>query len=163
MRQLKVGLPDDVRAKIETAAKKAGRTVSDEARRRIEESIKLDELDKPTRDFLAGVALFVPEIKRETSAVWHTHAGAWTAFRHAILSRLNRLRPPGTTAFGPRPHQVIPGVDEPEGIGNWLEQILWEDQTSPIASAAVDLSAATKCFWSLTRSKKGGGNERPHP
>ena len=155
MRQLKVGLPDDVRAKIETAAKKAGRTVSDEARRRIEESIKLDELDKPTRDFLAGVALFVPEIKRETSAVWHTHAGAWTAFRHAILSRLNRLRPPGTTAFGPRPHQVIPGVDEPEGIGNWLEQILWEDPDFTNSERRRGLERGYKVLLEFDEKQKG--------
>jgi hypothetical protein len=126
MKQLKVALPDELRAQLDAASAKSGRSVADEIRTRVERSLELDALDRPTRDFIVGVALMPAEIERETAAAWHKHAGAWAAFRQAIISRLKRLEPKGPIAFGKRPHQSGPG-SVPEDIGMWAESHLWEN------------------------------------
>jgi len=137
MKQLKVALPDDLRARLDAASEKSGRSVADEIRTRVERSLELDAIDKPTRDFIVGIALMPAEIERETGAAWHKHAGAWLALRQAILSRLKRLEPKGSVAFGKRPHQSGPG-DVPEDIGMWAESHLWENPnftTSPLRNS----------------------------
>jgi hypothetical protein len=138
MKQYKVSLPDDLYARLEAARVKSGRSLSDEIRTRVERSLELDAGDKSTRDFVEGVMLMPAEIEKETGVAWHKHAGAWAAFRQAIVSRLQRFKPGGTTAFGKRPHQAIPGPDDPEAIGLWAEYHLWDDPSwtnSPRRSA----------------------------
>jgi hypothetical protein len=127
MKQYKVSLPDDLHARLEAARKKSGRSLSDEIRTRIEQSLEKD-VDKPTRDFLTGVALMPAEIELETGAAWHKHPAAFAVFREAILRRLARLKPEGGTlrsyAFGKRPHQAMPGPADPEELGVWIESQL---------------------------------------
>jgi len=137
MKQLKVALPDDLRVRLDAASEKSGRSVAEEIRLRVERTLELDSMDGPTREFFKGLVLMPAEIQRETGTVWHKHAGAWAAFRQAILSRLKRLQPQGATAFGARPHQSQPG-DDPEEIGIWAESHLWENPnftTSPLRKA----------------------------
>lgn len=112
--------------RLAAASAKSGRSLSDEIRTRIEPSLELDALDKPTREFFERIALMPAEIERETGIAWHEHAGAWAAFRKAILKRLMRLKPQGTIVFGPRPHQSNPS-DDPEEIGIWAEANLFEN------------------------------------
>jgi len=107
MKQLKVALPDDLRARLETASSRSGRSLADEIRARVEASFAQEAVDKPTRDFLEGVALMPAEIELETGAAWHKHAGAHAVFTQAILSRLEELKPKGSTAFGDRPHATV--------------------------------------------------------
>jgi hypothetical protein len=77
-------------------------------------------VDKPTRDFLDGLAPVPAEIELETGARWYEHAGAWQTFRHAILARLAKQQPQGKIAFGARPHQTTER-DNPEELGTWIE------------------------------------------
>jgi plasmid stability protein len=126
-KQFKITLPDDLRARLEAAAAKSGRSIADEIRVRVEAALKRDELDKPTRDLLEGLALFPAEIALETGAAWHKHAGAWMALLEAIRRRMSRLvrLSNATETFGARPHRVS-SADDPHEVGRWIEQILFE-------------------------------------
>jgi hypothetical protein len=126
MKQLKVALPDDLRARLDAASAKSGRSVADEIRMRVEASFARDALDESTRGFLDHVARMPAAIERETGAAWYSHAGAHQVFRQMLLKALARLRPDGLIAFGKRRHQSIPG-DDPEDIGNSLESHLWRN------------------------------------
>ncbi len=138
VKQLKASVPEELAELLEAASTKSGRSLSAEVCARIEESFAKESVDKPTRDFLDGLALLPAAIELETGAAWHKHAGAHAVFRQAILSRLARLKPPGSIAFGKRPHQAIPGSDDPEEIGIWIEVQLHEHPdftTSPFRRA----------------------------
>jgi hypothetical protein len=120
MQRLKVALPDDLRAQLDAASKKSGESVAEEIRRRVERSFVQEAVDKPSRDFLAGLALMPVEIERETGAAWHQHAGAHEVFVQAVVSRLEGLKPKGPTAFGERPHATVFNND-PTQLGALIE------------------------------------------
>jgi hypothetical protein len=120
MKQMKVALPDDLRARLDAASEKSGRSVAEEIRARVEASFTRDVVDKPTRDFLDGVALMPAEIELETGAAWHKHAGAHETLKQAILARLEVLKPKGSTTFGDRPHATVRNHD-PRELGLMIE------------------------------------------
>jgi hypothetical protein len=94
--------------------------VSEEIRRRVAVTLEADVYDEPTRHLATEIMRIAAEVECETGAAWHSHAGAWLAFRQAILARMKRLEPQGPTAFGERPHQSGP-YDDPLEIGIWAE------------------------------------------
>jgi TraY domain len=119
MKQYKVSLPDELHQRLVAASDKSGRSLSDEIRTRVEESLNRDALDKVSRDWADLVQAIATEIHKETGQHWHKHAGAWEAFQAAMKPALEVIeRPPGTTKFGARPHQSIP-EDDPHYIGRW--------------------------------------------
>jgi len=120
MQRLKVALPDDLRAQLDAASAKSGQSVAEEIRNRVEASFAREAADKPTRDFLQGVALMPAEIELETGANWHQHAGAHEVLAQAIRARLDELKPKGSTAFGDRPHATV-FDDDPNQLGLMIE------------------------------------------
>jgi hypothetical protein len=121
MKQMKVALPDDLRARLDAAGEKSGRSVAEEIRARIEASFARDAVvDKATRDFFEDLALLPAEIELETGAAWHKHAGSHAAFEQAILSRLARFKPGGPATFGPRPRATI-ATNDPNKLGVLIE------------------------------------------
>jgi len=104
MKQLKVSLPDDLRAQLDAASAKSGESVAEEIRRRAELSFLQEAVDKPLRDLLENVARLAAEAARETGVAWYSHAGAYEVLRLAIQLWLEPLKPKGPTAFGDRPH-----------------------------------------------------------
>jgi hypothetical protein len=120
MKQLKVNLPDDLRARLDAASAKSGQSVAEEIRSRVEQSFAQEAVDKPARDLFEGLTLMPAEIELETGAAWHKHAGAHEAFVQAILSRLLRFKPKGSMAFGDRPHATILD-DDPNLLGVLIE------------------------------------------
>jgi hypothetical protein len=156
MKQFKVAMSDDLRGRLEAVSAKSGRSIADEIRVRVEATFALETVDKPTRDFLEGLALMPAEIEHETGAAWHKHAGAYVVFREAILRRLARLKPEGTIAFGRRPHQAIPG-DDPEGIGLSIEENLSTDPnyTHSAWRAAMEKSYREIVKLHQQRQRKG--------
>jgi hypothetical protein len=131
MKQLKVSLPDDLRARLDAASAESGRSLGDEIRTRVEQSFEQAAVAKPTRDLQEAVARMAAEIERETSRAWHQHAGAHATLRQAILSRLARLKPKGSTEFGDRPHRAIPATEDPQEIGMWVESRVWQTRDWP--------------------------------
>jgi hypothetical protein len=120
MQRLKIALPDDLRARLDAASAKSGQSVAEEIRSRVEETFAREAADKPSADFLEGVALLPAEIERETGANWHGHAGAHEALVQAIISRLETLKPLGSTAFGDRPYATT-SEDDPRKLGALIE------------------------------------------
>jgi hypothetical protein len=120
MKQLKASMPDELAERLERASTKWGRSLSAEICARIEASFAQEAMDKPTLDFLNGVALMPAEIEREVGAAWHKHAGAHEVFTQAILSRLEELKPKGSTVFGDRPHATT-SDDDPNQLGSMVE------------------------------------------
>jgi hypothetical protein len=121
MKQLKVALSDALRTKLDFVSKKSGKSVAEEIRTRLETSFERDvDVDKSTTDFLENVARMPAEIERETGANWHQHAGSHGTFVRAILSRLEVLKPPGSTVFGDRPHATTSEAD-PDKLGVMIE------------------------------------------
>ena len=121
MKQMKVALPDELRARLDAASKKSGRSVAEEIRARVEASFTRDAVvDKPTRDLHEGVALMAAEIALETGANWHEHAGAHETLEWAIKMRLRELKPKGSITFGDRPHRTLP-YDDPYQLGPIIE------------------------------------------
>jgi hypothetical protein len=119
MKQLKVALPDALRARLEAASAESKRSLADEIRARVEASFA-QAADPPTHDFAWGVAAMATEIERETGAAWHKHAGAHEKLKDAILSRLEVLKPTGSTAFGDRPHATV-SDDNLNKLGSIIE------------------------------------------
>jgi hypothetical protein len=126
MKQLKASMPDELAERLEKACAISGRSLSAEICARVEASFAHEAVDKPTRDFLGSVAAMAVEIERETSAVWHQHAGAHGALKQAILSRLHLLKPRGATTFGDRPHATFDNHD-PRQVGQIIESRLQEE------------------------------------
>jgi hypothetical protein len=124
MKQLKASMPDELAERLERASTKAGRSLSAEICARIEASFAQEAVDKPTRDFLEGVALMPAEIELETGAAWHKHAGAHEVFTQAIQARLDELKPKGSSAFGDRPHATVfepTLLGSPTQLGSMIE------------------------------------------
>jgi plasmid stability protein len=126
MQRLKIALPEELRAQLDAASAKSGRSVADEIRRRVEASFAQEVVDKPTRDFVDGIALVPAEIERESGSRWYEHARAWETFRLVILKRLAKNRPLEGTRFGARPHQTTER-DDPEELATWIEMQLGLD------------------------------------
>jgi hypothetical protein len=116
MKQMKVALPDDLRARLDAASERSGRSVAEEIRARVEQSFARDVVaDVATRDLLENVALMPAEIARETGANWYQHAGAHEILTLAIPLWLEPLKPKGPTAFGNRPHATV-SIDDPRQL-----------------------------------------------
>ena len=121
MQRLKIALPDQLRAQLDAASAKSGRSVAEEIRSRVEASFA-QAADQPTHDFLRGVAQMATEIERELGA-WHQYAGSHATLTREILLRLEALKPKGSTAFGDRPHATTSETD-PNKLAAMIENRL---------------------------------------
>jgi hypothetical protein len=102
MQRLKIALPDELRARLDAASAKSGRSVAEEIRSRVETSFAQEAVDKPTRDFLEGVPEMAIATELEMGSAWHKHAGAHYAFGEVISTRLERFRPKGPIEMPPQ-------------------------------------------------------------
>jgi hypothetical protein len=125
MKQIKVSLPDDVRAVIEKASAEAGHSLSEEIRRRLEQTLKENAYDSETRKLMAAVHRFAVLVKLQTNHRWQDHPAANRVMRQAITARLARLKPGGEPLFSPDelPSARLVTGDDPEAMGTGLEAI----------------------------------------
>ena len=155
MKQLKASVPDELAERLERASAKSGRSLSAEICARVETSFAQEAVDKPTRDFLEGLALLPAEIELETGAAWHKHPGSHEAFVQAILSRLIRYKPKGSTAFGDRPHATVIN-DDPNQLGLLIEVLLYKSpdySNSPQRQAMEEAHQKMKADLSKSGTK----------
>jgi hypothetical protein len=151
-RQFAFALSPWLREYVETMAKAHDRSVAEEIRTRLAQTVKVEqEADQATIDLMRDIPRLAKEIELETGAAWHAHPGSYLAFRQAILSRLARLKPEGADplgkppTFGERPHQSGPGGD-PQQIGIWAEYSVWENRDLD-DEARVSLREAMEKNW----------------
>ena len=120
MKQTKITLGDDLRARLNDASEKNNRSFAEEVRVRLQTSFERDvDVDRPTRDFVEGVARVPAEIERETSAAWHKHAGAHEVLALAIQIWLGELKPEGPKAFADRSHATT-FTDDPYQLASLI-------------------------------------------
>lgn len=99
MRQLKVGLPDDVRAELERAAQSRNLTVSQEARIRLETSLRLDYFDTAALELSEHILQLADDVSRfENAGVrpvedWHKNPVLFEALKVAIETWLKLIAP----------------------------------------------------------------------
>src|SRR5262249_30872751 len=121
MKQMKIALPDDLRARLDAASARSGRSIAEEVRVRVEASFARDIVaDVATRDFVEGLTLMPAEVAPECGANWYEHAGAHQALTRAILRRLETLKSKGPVTFRNRPNATIASAD-PDEIGTLIE------------------------------------------
>jgi hypothetical protein len=99
MQQLKVSLPDDMRARLDAASTAAGRTLGEEIRRGLEEAFFWGQFDPFTRLLMAQIGFAAQLTKAQTGRDWQEHAGAHRVFQQTISSLLARRKPAGEEAI----------------------------------------------------------------
>jgi hypothetical protein len=95
MKQIKVSIPDGVRDLLEAAATKAGRSLSEEARVRVEWTLEADGLDPETSKLTAMIERLAALVELQTGRPWHSHPACVHVLRDAIVARLERLKGDG--------------------------------------------------------------------
>jgi hypothetical protein len=125
MKQLKVALSDDLRARLDAATARSGRSLADEIRRRVELSLEIDAEGGPTAALAQAVLDLAALVYIDTGQNWYSHAAAHWAFRTALTAWLQRRRPAGERKFAPGdlPSTRLVASDDPEAIGLALEAI----------------------------------------
>lgn len=95
--------------------------ITDGIKRGVEELFAAERRDWMTHDLITEIAELAYEVKLETGAIWHRHAGAHEIFRLIIEKRLARLKPKGPTDFGERPRSRWINSDDPDVIATTFE------------------------------------------
>ncbi len=104
MKQLKVSLPDDLRAKLDKATTLSDKSLGDEIRTRLERTFDEDSVEKPTRDLIEAVKWMAAEIRRQVHLPWYYTVKSNEAMAAAMQTWLEIVRPPRTDEgdlFGP--------------------------------------------------------------
>jgi hypothetical protein len=127
-RQLGVALDDRLRTRLEALADKAGRSIADEIRQRLERTLEQDAIeaaDPETSKLMAAIGRFAVIVRLDTGREWHKHAASHWVMRNTITGRLQRFRPEGERVFGPGelPSTRLVASDDPEAIGLSLEAL----------------------------------------
>jgi hypothetical protein len=88
--QTAVRIPREMHERL----KKSELGVSEEIRRRVEQSFEADAYDRQTREFATVVQDAAREVEIELGRAWHQDGGAHRTYRRAILRVLSKWRPP---------------------------------------------------------------------
>jgi hypothetical protein len=136
-RQMGVALGDEMREQLEKAAQASDVSVAEEIRRRLTrtfaEDAKAATVDAATRDLQDKITDLAEEVQLETNAPWHANLVSFAAFRHGVILLLGRQKATAMadapTTLGERPHQSIPGSDDPQEIGILLEMRVSESES----------------------------------
>jgi hypothetical protein len=116
-------------ALLEREAEKAGRSLSEEIRMRLERSLQQDAIDPHTADMMKAVQDLAPLIKQQTGHVWHTHPAAVAVLKDALSARLERVAGGADAVFAPDElpaDRIVASVDQRQW-GAGLEAINWRE------------------------------------
>jgi hypothetical protein len=123
-KQFNVGLEPDLRAALNTAAERNGRSLAEEIRIRLESSCEADKAEKPDKVFLAAISNLIGNVRRQTGWSWHQDPFAHDVLRHATTTLLDRVQPREPPAGEPPrvPASLVQSTDA-KSIGLGLETI----------------------------------------
>jgi hypothetical protein len=93
MGQLKITMPDDLRAKLDQASADSSLSVAEEIRSRVERTFQEDSADPPTRELMDSVQELAELVKLQTGRSWHEDVRAANILFEAIVHRFVRLYP----------------------------------------------------------------------
>jgi hypothetical protein len=112
MKQLKVNLTPDLRAHLEAAIVRTGRSLAEEVRERLGSSLFADEqLDQPTRSFQAAIPQLARKVRGYFGAEWHADVYACEAMSDAVVELLARHKSTVTASETSTPR------DDPAVVG----------------------------------------------
>jgi hypothetical protein len=129
VKQLKVNLPTDLRAKLEASSKAADRTLADEIRQRLEQTFQPIKIEPHLRELIRLIRWLAILVKSETGHDWYNHPARLRIFEEAIAAYFKRLKasPPldGKPEFAPGelPEQQMLPSDKLQEKGVGLEVI----------------------------------------
>jgi hypothetical protein len=118
-KQLTVSVNEEQRAALEAASAKAGHSVAEEIRRRLDRTLyEEDTFDPQTRKLAEDIRDFAHEIERITQLKWHAYPKAHEALAEAIKTWLAGMKPP----FAPSEaaSDLLWGQDDPQTVGRML-------------------------------------------
>jgi hypothetical protein len=92
MRQVKVSLPDLAADHLSECAYRERRSLSEEIRERITQSVRQDSLAPETLGLLDSVTNLVALVEQQTGRPWYSHPAAILVLQDAIVARLERAR-----------------------------------------------------------------------
>jgi hypothetical protein len=115
MRQLKVSLPDDLRAKLDKASERSGKSLGDEIRTRLESSFQEDGVDEPTRDLIEAVKWISEEIQRQVQIPWYFTVKSKQAMSAALQTWFEIINPMSSEPAASQPDLF--GPDDPPTLG----------------------------------------------
>jgi hypothetical protein len=84
MKQLKISLPDELRAKLDEAAGISGNSVAEEIRSRVEQTFQTQRADDETQALIEALQWLARHVYLDTGAQWHQHRLARMALLDAI-------------------------------------------------------------------------------
>jgi hypothetical protein len=131
--QVNVRMPDDMRARLEAAARKRGRNVSEELLARLNASFARErelERERATRALMhmLSAAADLPAIYAKFSRLpkrpWTRDPFLFQSFRLAVAQVLDELEPPGDPrSFDAKPGKLLP-FDTPEDLADFMSKEL---------------------------------------
>jgi hypothetical protein len=144
-------MPDDLRAALEAAAKKHGRSLTRELIWRLQVSLNRERIDRQDQVMRALCFLFTDLVERlhfRQGGKWHRDPFTFRAFKLAVAKLLDALEPPG---------EAKSPFSKLERSDSALHQQLVDWFKTPESAAA---HAAALTLESLFRPKKITANER---
>jgi hypothetical protein len=117
MRQLKVSLPDDLRAKLDKASESSGKSLGDEIRTRLERTFHEDAVDGPTRNLIEAVKWISAEIGRQVQIPWYFSVKSKEALSTALQTWLEIINPLATAGPVDDTQRDLFGPDDPPTLG----------------------------------------------
>jgi hypothetical protein len=104
MKQLKVSLPDELRARLDKAAAEAGHSVAEDIRQRLERTLADDAIkgaiDPKTRELTDDIVSLIDRIELDTGSSWHRKTKVHETLALAVQALLATLRPRPETGVG---------------------------------------------------------------
>jgi hypothetical protein len=95
MQQLKVSLPDEMRARLDAAASAAGHTLGEEIRLCIQRAYSWEQFDAPTQVLMHLIGRLAAVTEVQTGRTWWHDPAAYYVFRSAAAILLGRRKPEG--------------------------------------------------------------------
>jgi hypothetical protein len=95
MTQLKVGLPDHLRSKLETAVEETSQSLGEEIRQRLERTFDEDRLPATTRKLIADIVELAEDVEIDQFAQWFLSPRAQEIFAVAVVARIKAYLPDG--------------------------------------------------------------------
>jgi len=122
MKQLKVSLDDDLRAKLEASSVASGKSLGEDIRDRLERTFAEDLIDPKTRDLTDDIQGLAGELAAQ-SHTWHAHPKAFEAFTEAVKTWLEFQRP-RRKGVGVS-DMIDASIDDPQTLGRTIARTLW--------------------------------------
>ena len=100
MKQLNVSLPDELRDALEACARANKHSVANEIRRRLEQSVRVDNLDPQAPALISLLLALISEVHQITGQNFSSHPKAFETLMLVLQSGLNDFKPKKAPAGG---------------------------------------------------------------